>query len=73
VTEINDKFIDLNMADDTGYGQDEMQSKQEKFEREIKSVKTQFKARMLEFPQSVINHEITEVSTELIENMLNQD
>jgi hypothetical protein len=35
VTEIQEKFIDLNMDDDEGFDQDEMQPKLQKFQQRV--------------------------------------
>jgi len=57
VGEIRDKFIDLAVEDDnSGYGQD-MEAKQEKFDRELSKLPFEFDTKFLELPSGTDGNE----------------
>lgn len=76
VTEIQDKFIDLNIEDDeSGYGQDEMQMKQERFQKDMENVEVFFSSNLLDLPDANTTggSEASEIALEYVDKLQTQD
>lgn len=69
VTEIQDKFIDLNIGDDeSGFGGEEMLVKQETFTKDMASVEVAFNSEMLDLPTANTESQASD-GEELMKNM----
>lgn len=73
VTEIQDKFIDLNIGDDeSGFGGEEMLVKQETFQKDMATVDVTFNSQMLDLPTANTESEASN-EADLLEQMDKQD